>query len=376
MSDFSAQDYAYMARALQLAAKGRFSSAPNPNVGCVLVKAGQIIGEGYHLRAGEPHAEINAMQDALAKGHSLSGASCYVSLEPCCHYGRTPPCAKALIEAEIATVVMAMRDPNPQVAGGGMTMLQAAGVSVKSGLLAVQAERLNAGFLMRMRVNRPRVRLKIAVSLDGRTALANGQSQWITSPLSRQDVQKERAQSHAILSTAETVIADDASLNVRLTQLSASIKLPEPIRQPVRVIIDRRQQLTGQERLFSLPGLIIHVVDKPALRTLGQSLVIPACENWLAQVLSVLAAEQINDLWVEAGATFSGALLEAGLVDELVIYQASLSLGCHAREMAVTHELSELSQATRWRLIEQRRIGDDLKYIYQPKEANSCLQES
>ncbi|MFM2478250.1 bifunctional diaminohydroxyphosphoribosylaminopyrimidine deaminase/5-amino-6-(5-phosphoribosylamino)uracil reductase RibD [Celerinatantimonas sp. MCCC 1A17872] len=370
MDDFSALDYFYMARALKLAAKGRFTTAPNPNVGCVLVKDNQIIGEGYHYQAGQGHAEVNAMADARANGFALEGATCYVTLEPCCHYGRTPPCAKALSEAKVARVVMAMRDPNPKVAGGGKLMLEQAGVNVQSGLLEAQAEQLNPGFLLRMRLNRPRVRLKTAISLDGRTALANGQSQWITGALARSDVQRERAVSHAILSTAQTVLADNASLNVRVNELGSLAELlPVQPRQPIRVIIDRRQLLTGDEPLFQLPGRVIRVVDRAVAQEVGETLLVEPAENWLEQMLFALAKLEINDLWVEAGATVCGALLSAELVDELIIYQAGVTLGDSARAMLQIAELTELSKAKRWKLTTMRQIGQDLKFVYQPQEA-------
>ncbi|CAG9297325.1 bifunctional diaminohydroxyphosphoribosylaminopyrimidine deaminase/5-amino-6-(5-phosphoribosylamino)uracil reductase RibD [Celerinatantimonas diazotrophica] len=370
MDDFSALDYVYMARAMRLAAKGRYTTPPNPNVGCVFVKNQQIIGEGFHSKAGQGHAEVNAMADARAKGYSLEGSTCYVTLEPCCHYGRTPPCAQALSDAKVARVVMAMRDPNPKVAGGGKSMLEQAGITVQTGLLATQAEQLNPGFLLRMRLGRPRVRLKIAISLDGRTALANGQSQWITGALARSDVQRERAVSHAILSTAQTVLADNASLNVRVNELgSLAEQLAVPLRQPIRVIIDRRQQLSGNEPLFRLSGRVIRVIDRPATHTVGETLLVKQCDNWLEKVLYALAQLEINDLWVEAGATMSGALLSAGLVDELIVYQAAVTLGDQARAMLQLDDLTELSAAKRWVLTSQCQVGHDLKFVYQPKEA-------
>ncbi|MFM2482275.1 bifunctional diaminohydroxyphosphoribosylaminopyrimidine deaminase/5-amino-6-(5-phosphoribosylamino)uracil reductase RibD [Celerinatantimonas sp. YJH-8] len=368
MSEFSAQDYQFMARALQLAARGRFTTPPNPNVGCVIVQQGHIIGEGFHVRAGEGHAEVNAVRDAKSKGHSLVGARCYVTLEPCCHFGRTPPCAQLLIDEKVGSVVMAMRDPNPRVCGGGKSMLEAAGIQVASGLMAEQAEQLNRGFLMRMRQNRPYIRLKIATSLDGRTALSNGKSQWITGPLCRQDVQRERAQSHAILSTAQTVIDDQASLNVRPQEMrSLGHTIVADVRQPIRVIIDRRQRLTGHERLFELPGRIIRVTTRQPNHELGESLVVPKSEHWLQAVLTQLAQLEINDLWVEAGMNFSGALLKEQLVDELVWYHSSQLLGNSARGMAEIGCLDELSQALSWTLLEQVQIGDEFKYRYRSR---------
>ncbi|CAG8998174.1 MAG: Riboflavin biosynthesis protein RibD [Candidatus Celerinatantimonas neptuna] len=375
--NFTAQDYEWMARAIRLAAKGRWSSPPNPNVGCVLVKDGQLIGEGFHRVAGEGHAEVNAMADARARGYDLRGSRCYVTLEPCCHYGRTPPCANALIEAGINSVVMAMRDPNPKVFGGGMRMLQEAGVEVRSGLLGEQAERLNLGFLSRMRRQRPYVRLKTAISIDGCTALANGKSQWITGPLARQDVQRERACSHAVLSSAATVIADNASLNVRsqeLGSLGQKIDISR-LRQPVRIILDRHQLLTGQERLFQQDGPIFHVVDRPVRQPLTETIIVPPCANWLEAVCKELACWEINDLWVEAGATLSGAFLMAGLVDELLVYQAGVLLGDLSKSMACLGTLTELSEASRWQRLSERLVGSDRKTVYIPKERQSCLPE-
>lgn len=369
--NFTAQDYKWMARAIRLAAKGRWTSPPNPNVGCVLVKDGQVIGEGFHQLAGEGHAEVNAMADARARGYDLKGSRCYVTLEPCCHYGRTPPCADALIEAGIRSVVMAMRDPNPKVSGGGMRLLQEAGVEVQSGLLGEQAEQLNLGFLSRMRRQRPYVRLKTAISIDGRTALANGKSQWITGPLARQDVQRERAASHAILSSAATVIADNAALNVRRDELGSlhqKIDMSR-LRQPVRIILDRHQLLTGQERLFQLDGPILHVVDKPVHQPLTETIVVPPCTNWLDAVCKELACREMNDLWVEAGATLSGALLNAGLVDQLFVYQAGVLLGDESKAMACLGRMTELSKAPRWQRFSDRLVGFDRKTVYIPKES-------
>lgn len=371
MAEFSAADYQFMARALQLAAKGRFTTPPNPNVGCVIVQNGVIIGEGYHHRAGEGHAEVNAVADAKARGHSLEGARCYVTLEPCCHVGRTGPCAQLLVDHQVGSVVMAMRDPNPKVSGGGKAMLEAAGISVQSGLLESQAEQLNRGFLTRMRQNRPFVRLKIATSLDGRTALANGKSQWITSGLCRQDVQRERAASHAILSTAKTVLADNASLNVRLSELgSLASALEPPYRQPVRVIIDRQQRLTGKEKLFTLPGRVICVTKTPYTLNVGENLVVPSQADWLSAVLTQLAALEINDLWVEAGMSFAGAMLSQRLVDELILYRGNQILGDAARGMANIGVLEELSDASVWSLSHVAQIGHEFKYCYQIQEVN------
>lgn len=247
-------DELYMARAFELARLGRFTTAPNPNVGCVIVRDGEIVGEGYHLRAGEPHAEVHALRMA---GDKARGATAYVTLEPCSHHGRTPPCADALVAAGVTRVVAAMQDPNPQVAGRGLYKLQQAGVEVRHGLMLAEAEAVNLGFLKRMRTGFPYVQLKLGASLDGRTAMASGESQWITSPEARQDVQRLRAQSAAILSTSATVLADDPSLTVRWDELDAETQRLYPrdnLRQPLRILLDSQNRITPQHRVVLQPG--------------------------------------------------------------------------------------------------------------------------
>ncbi|RAH30864.1 bifunctional diaminohydroxyphosphoribosylaminopyrimidine deaminase/5-amino-6-(5-phosphoribosylamino)uracil reductase RibD, partial [Vibrio vulnificus] len=254
MSEFTAIDRQMMLRAIALAKRGLYTTAPNPNVGCVLLRDGEIVGEGFHFRAGEPHAEVHAMRMA---GDKAKGATAYVTLEPCSHYGRTPPCAEGLIKAGVSRVVCAMEDPNPQVAGRGFAMLREAGIEVSVGLLQTEAEALNPAFIKRMKTGMPFVQLKMAASLDGQTALANGKSQWITSPQARRDVQRFRAQSGAILSTSKTVIADNASLNVRWSELPSSVQraLPqEQLRQPTRVVLDRQAELSPELKLYQTAG--------------------------------------------------------------------------------------------------------------------------
>ncbi|EKO5201341.1 bifunctional diaminohydroxyphosphoribosylaminopyrimidine deaminase/5-amino-6-(5-phosphoribosylamino)uracil reductase RibD, partial [Vibrio vulnificus] len=254
MSEFTAIDRQMMLRAIALAKRGLYTTAPNPNVGCVLLRDGEIVGEGFHFRAGEPHAEVHAMRMA---GDKAKGATAYVTLEPCSHYGRTPPCAEGLINAGVSRVVCAMEDPNPQVAGRGFAMLREAGIEVLVGLLQAEAEALNPAFIKRMKTGMPFVQLKMAASLDGQTALANGNSQWITSPQARRDVQRFRAQSGAILSTSKTVIADNASLNVRWSELPSSVQhaLPqEQLRQPTRVVLDRQAELSPELKLYQTEG--------------------------------------------------------------------------------------------------------------------------
>ncbi|GAA0666915.1 bifunctional diaminohydroxyphosphoribosylaminopyrimidine deaminase/5-amino-6-(5-phosphoribosylamino)uracil reductase RibD [Rheinheimera tangshanensis] len=372
---FSELDKHYMARAIELAAQGRFTTAPNPNVGSVIVRDGEIVGEGYHRQAGGPHAEVFALRQAE---HLASGATCYVTLEPCSHYGRTGPCALALVNAGVKKVVVAMLDPNPLVAGRGIQILQDAGIEVQVGLLEEQARALNPGFLSRMERQKPYIRLKLATSLDGRIALANGKSQWISSPESRSDVQLMRAQAHAILSTATTVLADNARLTVRPEGLAISRLEDGSVRQPIRVILDRSLKLTGRELLFSQNGPIVLVHDKhykprfenPQVRFIA----VDADELGLnlSELMPVLASENINDLWVEAGAVLAGSLWQAGLVDELIIYQAPVLLGDKAKAMLQLPNYSELCQAQHFVWTSVERLGPDLKLT---ARLEPCLPE-
>lgn len=363
MTKFTVDDCRFMARAIRLAQRGRYTTPPNPNVGCVIVRDGQILGEGYHLRAGEGHAEVQAI--AAAQG-SLQGATVYVTLEPCSHFGRTPPCANALIEQRVAEVVIAMKDPNPQVAGRGISMLEQAGVGVRSGLMQAQAQGLNPGFLSRMCRKRPFVRLKMGTSLDGKTALANGVSQWITSPLARADVQRERAASHGILSTAQTVLEDKATLTVRPHELGwLENRYPSKmVRQPWRVIIDRQQRLTGREPLFQTGGRIIRVVDKPCNAEVGETLLVPQSDSWLSDMMQALAKLEVNDLWVEAGANLAGSLLDEHLVDHLLMYQAAVLIGDAGRSLANTKALEQMNQLSCWSILDQRPVGPDWKTTF------------
>ncbi|MEW6692653.1 MAG: bifunctional diaminohydroxyphosphoribosylaminopyrimidine deaminase/5-amino-6-(5-phosphoribosylamino)uracil reductase RibD [Pseudomonadota bacterium] len=391
-------DVRHMARALELARRGLYTTHPNPRVGCVIVRDGKVVGEGFHARAGEPHAEIHALRMA---GAHARGATAYVTLEPCCHHGRTGPCSHALIEAGVARVVMAMRDPNPKVAGGGEAMLRAAGIEVLSGVLEDEARALNQGFIQRMTQGRPFVRLKWGASLDGRTALANGASQWITGPEARRDVQFQRAQSSAVLSSAETVIRDQARLNVRLS--ADELGMEGPVRQPVRVILDRTLRMTPQSGVFlplspdpspsrgeggadsAVGPLWIYTASQDQVRrqaleqagavVLDAPLSLPsplAGEGQgergldLDSILHDLARREINEVWVEAGARLGGALLAAGLVDELILYLAPTLLGHSAQPLAVLPELARLDQARRWHWQDVRRVGGDLRLILHP----------
>lgn len=357
---YTIADHEFMARALRLAESGLYTADPNPRVGCVLVRDGAVVGEGWHERAGEPHAEINALQQA---GVQAAGATAYVTLEPCCHQGRTPPCTGALIDAGVARVLAAMEDPNPQVAGQGLRALQAAGIEAAAGLLAAAAEQLNPGFVMRMRRARPWVRLKLAMSLDGRTALANGESRWITGQAARQDVHRLRARSSAILTGSGTVLADDPALTVRLDSVAA-----DQLNSPVRVILDTRLQTPPASRLLDLPGetfILTGSTDAAATAALtrpGVSVVsLPQQDGQLdlAVVLQHLGTMEMNEVHVEAGATLSGALLTAGLVDELVLYMAPHLLGDTAHGLFALPELEQMEQRIQLSINDIRAVGED-----------------
>ena len=359
------QDELYMARALKLAARGRFTTHPNPNVGCVIVKDGEIVGEGYHHRAGEPHAEVHALRMA---GEKAQGATAYVTLEPCSHHGRTPPCCDALIAAGVSRVVAAMQDPNPQVAGRGLYRLQQAGIDVSHGLMMSEVEQLNKGFLKRMRTGFPYLQLKLGASLDGRTAMASGESQWITSPQARRDVQRLRAQSHAILTSSATVLADDPQLTVRWSELGESTQASYPqeeLRQPIRIVLDSQNQVTPAHRIVQQPGepWIVRTEDDPrSWPETVRSLKVPEHNGHLDLVVLMmqLGKQQINSIWVEAGPTLAGALLQAGLVDELIVYVAPKLLGSDARGLCVLPGLEKLADAPHFKFNEIRQVGPDV----------------
>lgn len=356
----SAADAGFMARALQLARNGLYTTDPNPRVGCVLVKDNQIIAEGWHAKAGQAHAEIEALAKLAEPSHAR-GATAYVSLEPCSHHGRTGPCCDALIEAGISRVVVAMQDPNPLVAGNGLKKMRAAGIEVSGGLLQADAEQLNRGFIKRMVTGLPYVRSKLAMSLDGRTALVNGESQWITSPQARQDVQTFRAESSAIVTGIDTVLADDPSLNARVDFT---------VRQPVRVVLDSKLRMPLNAKMLQLPGetWVITCHDDPAkqlrLRDAG-------CKVWqvdsrmdrvdLSEVFRLLAQQQINTVWIEAGATLNGALLETDLVDEWLVYMAPCVLGDQARGLFHFPELQSMAAKKNFKFNAVRQVGPDLR---------------
>ena len=368
-------DQVYMARALRLAGKGLYTADPNPRVGCVLTKAGEIIGEGWHVRAGEFHAERVALKQA---GSKSQGANAFVTLEPCSHTGRTGPCADELIEAGVVRVVCAVLDPNPKVAGTGIRRLKTAGIDVVLGVLEQSAVALNSGYFSRMTRTRPLIRSKLAVSLDGRTALAGGESQWITGEAARADVHRWRARSSAIVTGVGTVLADNPSLNVRLEDVDRSIV------QPARVVIDAQLQTPLNAKLLSLSGdVIIFTTHDPGpsrqvamektedLMRQGVAVEVVSGSNRcdLKQVMQRLGELEFNELWVEAGSTLNGALLEMGLIDEFVIYIAPHLLGTDARGMFAIEPLTSLERRIQVEYEDIRKVGDDLRIV-------ACLAES
>ncbi|HET6914214.1 MAG TPA: bifunctional diaminohydroxyphosphoribosylaminopyrimidine deaminase/5-amino-6-(5-phosphoribosylamino)uracil reductase RibD [Rhodanobacteraceae bacterium] len=400
---FSIADHAMMAQALRLAERGLHTTQPNPRVGCIIARDGEVIGEGWHERAGEPHAEVFALR---AAGSRARGATAYVTLEPCAHHGRTPPCAEALIEAGIARVVAACEDPNPKTAGGGLRRLREAGIEVQSGLMGEAARELNRGFFSRMQRGRPWVRVKLAMSLDGRTALDSGESKWITGEAARTDVQRWRARSSAILAGAGTVRADDPRLTVRLpasetlspvgrgqgeggANTSAKVPphpnpLPGGEREsswrtafipPVRIVLDAQlDALPADANLLdgSAPTLVLHAPGaRPRDQRYARAELAPVPVNAqgrfdLAEAMRLLAAREINELQVEAGPSLCGALLDAGLVDELLLYIAPVLLGDLARPLLHLPPLAEMTRRRSLQVVEQRMLGTDIRLLLRP----------
>jgi len=358
-----------MARALRLARLGLFTTHPNPRVGCVIVQNGEIVGDGWHYQAGQAHAERIALQQA---GDKAKGATAYVTLEPCSHYGRTAPCADALIAAGVSRVVAAMTDPNPLVRGAGLQKLQAAGIQVESGLLQTQAEALNPGFVKRMRDGLPWVRCKMAMSLDGRTAMANGESKWITSDAARQDVHKLRARSDAIMTGIETVLADDPGMNVRLPKEALpGVLRDEDIPTPDRIVLDSRLRMPTHARMLSLAGAtrVLTCVENPAAVATAKVVQLAAKEERidLPAALLYLANNDINEGLLECGATLAGSMLQQGLVDELIIYMAPHLMGDAARGLLHMPMLKNMSDRIELKIQDIRQVGDDLRLTLTPQ---------
>jgi diaminohydroxyphosphoribosylaminopyrimidine deaminase/5-amino-6-(5-phosphoribosylamino)uracil reductase len=364
-----------MQRALELAARGRATTHPNPRVGCVIVKDGAVAGEGFHERAGGPHAEVVALQ---AAGARAKGADVFVTLEPCCHHGRTPPCTDALIAAGVKRVHAALRDPNPQVAGRGFEALQRAGIECAFGPLEAEARQLNRGFVSRMTRKRPWLTLKLAMSLDGRTAMASGESRWITSAEARADAHRLRAEAGAVLTSVNTVLADDPELTVRSTsQRSALSAQPSFVRQPDRIVIDTQLRSPAAAKVWSTGARRVALAVRPAadrvdaLRKAGVEVALvgttPDGRVDLGSALAQLATLEVNEVLAECGPTLSGALLAAGLVDELVIYAAPVLLGHDARALATLPGLASLSQAIHFQFSDVTRIGDDVRLTLLPQ---------
>ncbi|PPV33755.1 bifunctional diaminohydroxyphosphoribosylaminopyrimidine deaminase/5-amino-6-(5-phosphoribosylamino)uracil reductase RibD [Ectopseudomonas oleovorans] len=368
----SERDHLFMARALKLARKGLYSTHPNPRVGCVIVRDGEIVGEGWHARAGEPHAEVHALRQA---GDKARGATAYVTLEPCSHHGRTPPCADALVAAGVSRVVAAMQDPNPQVAGSGLLRLAQAGIEVASGVLEDEARALNAGFIKRMEKGLPFVRVKLAMSLDGRTAMASGESQWITGPAARSAVQRLRAQASVVLSGADTVLADDARLTVRADELGlgAEMMALAQRRPPLRVLVDGRLRVPLSKTFFQVGPALVATCAAAAARDRyladgHELLAVPGSNGHvdLRKLLLELAGRGVNEVLVEAGPRLAGAFARAGLVDEYRIFVAPKLLGSSARPLFEL-PLNRMAEAPELQIVDIRAVGDDWQITAVPK---------
>lgn len=360
---FTAIDHLNMAQALRLAERGLYTTHPNPRVGCVIAHGERVVGTGFHQRAGEPHAEVFALREA---GEQARGATAYVTLEPCAHHGRTPPCADALIAAGVSRVVIAAEDPFPQVAGRGIGKLREAGIVVDAGLMREAARELNIGFFSRIERGRPWVRVKLAMSLDGRTALADGESKWITGEAARADVQRWRARSSAILTGTSTVLADDPRLTVRLPE-------GEPFTAPSRVVLDSRLRTPAGSHLLdgSAPTLLLHTVQAPTSEARFHAVELARVSEQggvldLHAAMTELARRHVSEVHVEAGASLCGALFAAGLVDELLIYMAPLLLGDTARPLLSLPSLTDMAARWQLRALDRRMIGDDVRLLFRP----------
>ena len=366
----------WMAKAIQLAQKGLFTTHPNPRVGCVLVKDQTLIGEGFHVRAGEGHAEVNALAAAKQAGTEVAGATAYVTLEPCSHQGKTPPCAKALIEAGVGKVVFGMQDPNPQVAGNGLAAIKAAGIEVIGPILEAQCAALNPGFIKRMQEGLPFVRVKLAMSLDGRTAMASGESQWITGPEARLDVQKLRAQSDAVVTGIGSVLADNPSMTVRIDNHGQEAA-PKTVRQPMRVVMDTALSILPEAKiLYPTSQACVFAVEEEVesehldvLQEKGVTVRFsPRGEDGrldLIDAMEQLADTGINEVLLETGSELAGGFLQAGLVDEIVVYMAPKLLGSSARPLFQL-PLEMMSEAVELELLSVRQVGQDIRLVYRP----------
>jgi len=364
-------DTSHMARAIELAQRGLYSTMPNPRVGCVLVRDGVVIGEGWHVRAGEGHAEVNALANAKERGEQVAGSTAYVTLEPCSHTGRTGPCCDALAEAGITRLVFGMQDPNPQVAGSGLARMAAAGIEITGPVLETQARALNPGFIRRMETGLPLVRCKLAMSVDGRTAMASGESQWITGPAARGDVQRLRARSCAIVTGIGSIVLDDSSLTVREAELGLGEDTPLAMeKQPLRVVLDSQQRMALDAKVLreASTTLVVSAREPSAeLASLGLT-------QWqlpdatgridLKLLLQRLAEQQCNEVLVEAGATLAGAFVAAGLVDELIIYMAPTLMGNQARGL-LDLPIETMADKRPLKIIDIRAVGDDWRITAQ-----------
>ncbi len=359
MTDFTPDDHLYMTQALRLAARGLYTSMPNPRVGCVIVQAGVVVGEGAHIQAGTPHAEVHALQQAA---DHAKGATAYVTLEPCSHHGRTPPCADALIQAGVTTVIIAMQDPNPLVAGQGVAKLEAAGMTVLTGLMETQAQALNKGFISRMSKQLPFVRCKVAASLDGRTALKNGESQWITSAAARADVQHWRAQSCAMMTGIGTILGDDPSLTVRELAIN---------RQPLTVIVDSQLRTPLTAKVLNNPKVLIAYASdthQQAAQLIEQGVSLIQLPNeqgkvCLRSLLSHLASIEMNEVMVEGGDGLNGALMAQDLIDELILYYAPKLMGSDGKGMFGLPMLTTMDDALALDIVDVRQFGQDIRMV-------------
>jgi len=364
MADFTPDDHLYMTQALRLAEQGLYTTMPNPRVGCVMVKNGAVIGEGAHLKAGTPHAEVHALKQA---GAGASGATAYVTLEPCSHYGLTPPCVEALIDAGVAKVVIAMQDPNPLVAGQGVTRLKESGVEVLSGLMQQQAEALNAGFITRMTKKQPWVRSKIAASLDGKTALSNGKSQWITGAAARADVQHWRARSCAMVTGIGTILSDNPSLTVRAHAID---------RQPITVIVDSQLRIPLDAKALQNPDVMIAFATDPehkAEQLAEMNVAVLRLPNHFGKVcleslLTHLATIDVNEVMVEGGDGLNGALMALNLIDELIIYYAPKLMGSDSKGMFGLPTLTRMQDVVNLNVTDVRQFGDDIRVLAQCRQ--------